>query len=74
MAITLVHCPVIGSTVTRVTDLEDRTMKIICAEYEEPTAVCRLKREARQGGRLSQLLERAAEHTLETRDTRCQFR
>ena len=71
MAITPVHCPVSGSTVTRITDLEDRTIKIICAEYEGPSGICRLKKEAQQGGRLSRLLVRVDEHTLETRDDKC---
>jgi hypothetical protein len=71
MPITTVHCPVIGSNVTRVTDLEDRPTKIICSEYQEPTGICRLKQRAKEGGMLSQLLERVSEGTLDTKDVRC---
>ena len=71
MAIVSVRCPVLGANVTRVTDLEDEVTALICPEYEEPTGICRLKKNARQGGPLSQLLERVSEDTLETRTTRC---
>jgi len=71
MGINLVRCPVLGANITRVTDLEGETTKIICAEYDEPTRTCRLKAGAFQGGMLSQLLERVAEDTLDTRNTRC---
>jgi hypothetical protein len=71
MAITLVRCSVLGGNVTRVTNLEGETMKIICAEYEEPTGICRLKKRVSQGGMLSQLLERVSEDTLDSKNTRC---
>ena len=74
MAITSVYCPVLGSHVTRVTDLEGQTTKIICHELEEPAGVCRLKRQSQQGGPLSQLLERVSEGTLQTRDLHCMLR
>lgn len=70
MAIASVHCPVFGSHVTRVTDLEGQTTKLICPELE-PSGLCQLKRQSQQGGPLSQLLERVSEGTLETRDLRC---
>ena len=71
MAIVSVRCPVLGANVTRVTDLEDEVTALICPEYEEPTGICRLKNNARQGGPLSQLLERVSEDALGTRTTRC---
>ena len=71
MAITSVRCPVLGASVTRVTDLEDEVTAIICPEYEEPIGICRLKKNALEGGPLSQLLERVSEDRLETRTTRC---
>jgi hypothetical protein len=71
MAINLVRCPVLGGNVTRVTDLEGATMKIICAEYDEPTGTCRVKATATQGGMLSQLLERLSENALDNRNMRC---
>lgn len=71
MAIVSVRCAVLGANVTRVTDLEDEVTALICPEYEEPTGICRLKNNARQGGPLSQLLERVSEDTLDTRTTRC---
>jgi len=74
MAITSVPCPVAHTTVTRVTDLEGETRRVICPEYEEPTGICRLKRSAFDGGPLSQLLERLAKDTLDNRATRCDLR
>jgi hypothetical protein len=71
MGITSVRCSVSGGQVTRVTDLEDEVTKLVCPEYEEPTGSCRLKRSARDGGPLSQLLERISEDTLVSRSTRC---
>ena len=71
MAIVSVRCAVLGANVTRVTDLEDEVTALICPEYEEPTGICRLKKNAGQGGPLSQLLERVSEDTLDTRTTRC---
>ncbi len=70
MAIESIRCPVLGAHVTRVTDLEGSVSRVICAEYEAP-GTCRLKRTAREGGPLTQLLERAAEDTLDSRDNRC---
>ena len=71
MAIVSVRCQVLGASVTRVTDLEGEVTALICPEFEEPTGICRLKKNARQGGPLSQLLERVSEDALETRTTRC---
>jgi hypothetical protein len=71
MAINLVRCPVLGADVARVTDLEGEMTKIICAEYDEPTGICRLKKSASQGGMLSQLLERVSEDALDTKSARC---
>jgi hypothetical protein len=71
MAITTVHCPVLHTSVKRVTDLEGKVVRVICPEFEEPTEGCRLKKTAYQGGRLAQLLERTEEGTLDRRTTRC---
>jgi hypothetical protein len=57
--------------VTRITDFEGVPVSIICAEYEQPSGICRLKRNALDGGPLSQLLERVEENTLGSRSTRC---
>ena len=73
MAIRSIRCPVLGANVTRVTDLEGETTKIICAEYDRRTGTCRLKRNVSQGGLLSQLLERVSEDTLNTKSMRCVF-
>ena len=74
MAITSIRCPVLGAHVTQVTDLEGNVTRIICAEYEDATGVCRLKKTALDGGPLAQLLERLSEQTLETRGTLCILR
>ena len=71
MAIRSAYCPVRHETVQRVTDLEGRVVRIICSEYDEPNATCRLKKTAFQGGRLAQLLDRADEGTLDRRTTGC---
>ena len=71
MAIESVRCPVLSGHVTRVTNLEGEPVRIICAEYDERTGICRLKKNARDGGPLSQLLERVSEDTLATKNTRC---
>jgi hypothetical protein len=71
MAIDQVRCPVIGAIVSRVVDFEGETTKIICAEYDEQTGMCRLKKSVSKGGMLSQLLERVSEDSLYTRNTRC---
>jgi hypothetical protein len=51
MAIESIHCHVLGAHVTRITGLEGDVVRIICAEYDEPTGGCRLKKAGRQGGR-----------------------
>ena len=71
MAIRSAYCPVRHETVQRVTDLEGRVVRIICSEYDEPNATCRLKKTAFQGGLLAQLLDRADEGTLDRRTTGC---
>jgi hypothetical protein len=49
-------------------------MRIICAEYEESSGTCRLKKTALEGGPLAELLERMSEDTLNTRSTLCVLR
>lgn len=71
MAITSVRCPVAHATVTVVTDFEGQTSRVVCPELNEATRVCRLKANALNGGRLSQLLERLSEETLTDRTVEC---
>ena len=71
MAMTSIRCPVLGAHITRLTDFEGHVNRIICAEYQESTGTCRLKRTALEGGPLAQLLERLSEETLNTRSTVC---
>ena len=71
MAITSVRCPVARTTVTRVADLEGAITRVICPEYEEPSGICRLKMSAREGGPLSQFVERLSEGTLDRQTMRC---
>ena len=68
---TTVRCPVLKANVSRVTDFEGLSTAIICAEFDEPTGICRLKKNALDGGPLAQLLERVEEGTLGHRSTRC---
>jgi hypothetical protein len=74
MAIDRVRCPVAHAIVSRITDLEGATMRVICPEYQEPAGICRLKKTALDGGPLSQLLERAEDDMLGARTTRCNLR
>ena len=71
MPIESIHCHVLGANVTRIIGLEGEIVRLICAEYDEPTGDCRLKKAGRQGGPLSQLLERASEEVLDTKSVRC---
>jgi hypothetical protein len=71
MAIRSVRCPVLGANVTLVTDLEGAVTRVICVEYDDADGGCRLKKAAREGGPLGQLLERVSEESLDTRSTRC---
>jgi len=71
MPIESIHCHVLGAHVTRITGLEGEVVRLICAEYDEPTGDCRLKKVGRQGGPLSQLLERVSEKALDTKSVRC---
>ena len=73
MAITSIRCPVAATTVTLVTDLEGATTRVICPAYAAD-GTCQVKRDARQGGRLSQLLERVSQQTLNDRTIACSFR
>ena len=69
-----IRCPVLGAHVTQVTDLEGNITRIICAEYHASDGTCRLKKSAREGGPLAQLLERVSEDTRDTRSTVCVLR
>ena len=71
MPIESIHCHVLGARVTRIPGLEGEVVRLICAEYDEPTGDCRLKKAGRQGGLLSQLLERVSEEALDTKSVRC---
>jgi hypothetical protein len=71
MSITTMRCCVLGSRVTCITDLEGTVTKVICPAFETGPESCRLRREARCGGPLSQLMERVAEDTLSMLDARC---
>jgi hypothetical protein len=51
MAMTSVRCSVLGAYVTCVTDLEGSVARIICAEYDQSTGSCRLKKTALEGVR-----------------------
>ncbi|HET9831077.1 MAG TPA: hypothetical protein VFP91_05195 [Vicinamibacterales bacterium] len=74
MSMHSIPCPVLGAHITLETDLEGTTTQVICPEYEESGGTCHLKKAARQGGPLSELLERAREDALDTRSTRCNFK
>jgi hypothetical protein len=74
MTITSVRCPVLHAHVTRVTDFEGAVARVICAEYEEPTGICRLKRAGTEGGPLGRLIARADEELPGERSALCNLR
>ena len=74
MAITTIRCPVARRTVVCDVDLEGTITRVSCPELEERTEICRLKRNALEGGPLSQLLQRASEHTLDSSRLTCDLR
>ena len=74
MAMNSIHCPVLGAYVTKVTDLEGNTTRIVCAEYDESDGNCRIRRTAREEGPLGQLLERMSEGAPASRGTMCILR
>lgn len=71
MAIQVVRCAISGVAVTRVTDLEGRTTRLICPDYDESSKTCRIRRATLGGGPLAQLLDRLSEGTLDRRGTHC---
>jgi hypothetical protein len=73
MALSTRFCPVLGTRVTVVTDLEGSVVQVVCQHHHRDTNTCRLKARALTGGRLSELLERAARGRFADRSTRCQF-
>jgi len=71
MPIASVLCHVLGTTVTRVTDLEGNVTQLICPEFDPVSGLCRIRQGVSSGGPLSQLLERVSEDTLDSRGARC---
>jgi hypothetical protein len=73
MALTTRFCPVLGTRVTVATDLEGTVVQVICQHHSRDSNTCQLKARATTGGRLSELLERAARGRFADQSTRCQF-
>jgi hypothetical protein len=71
MRMTSVRCPVSRADVVRVTDFEDVVTRLVCPEYDEEHATCRLKTREVSGGPLARLLERTRDGTLATHGVRC---
>jgi hypothetical protein len=74
MALTAVRCAVLGAMVTRITDRDGHPTSVVCAEYEEPSGICRLKRAARERGPLAPFLDRAAEEAPDAGSIACDVR
>jgi hypothetical protein len=74
MAITTIRCPVAQRDIVCDADLEGTITRVFCPELEAQTGICRLKRNALEGGPLTQLLQRASEHTLDSRRLTCGLR
>ena len=74
MSIVTVYCPVSQQTIARVVDFEGAATNVICDAFVSANRTCGLKRHVDDGGPLSRLLERVAEHTLDQRRScRCDF-
>lgn len=71
MTISTAHCHVLPGAVTRITDLEGHTTRIICPEYDEATGQCRLRLQELGGGPLGRLLVRAEQEALGADSARC---
>jgi hypothetical protein len=71
MALTSIWCCVLQRHITRVTNVEDEIVSVVCPEFQAPTGICRLKTSALQGGLLSDLLRRGDENSLENPAPRC---
>lgn len=64
MRVTSVWCPVRQAYVIRVMDLEGQVIKVLCSEFDKAPRTCRMKKEAFEGGPLSQLLKHVSEDSL----------
>jgi hypothetical protein len=71
MAIESVHCAVLNGAVTRITNLEGQTTRLICPELLNSSGLCRRRIRAGEGGPLSQLLSHVSEHDLQLRGYGC---
>ena len=73
MGLITLRCRVSQQPVSCVTDMEGATVRVICGAFEEAGGICRIKRRIREGGPLSQLLDRISDQTLDTRSMRCEL-
>ena len=71
MTMNSVFCHVRHAHVAVVTDLEGHLTQLVCPEYEPSIGLCRIRARAKDGGPLSQLLERLDEETLDQPAERC---
>jgi hypothetical protein len=72
MPMHLVHCGVSGTTIYRVTDLEDdHVIQMVCPDYDKATGTCCIRRAALGGSPAARFLERAPTDTLARPDARC---
>lgn len=71
MPIKTVHCHVLQTQVTTITDMEGGVVRVICSQYERPSGTCRIKQRVSSGGPLSRLIERTSEGILDSRSPKC---
>lgn len=74
MPITSVHCQVLGTNVTRLTDPGGTITQIICTHYDQPTGSCRIKQATLAAAPLAPLLGRVGSDTLAGQGPRCDLR
>jgi hypothetical protein len=73
MPLASVRCPVLGEVVTRVIDVDGRTVSVDCEEYSASDGLCGLKQHARELGMLTQLLSHVSGDPLDTKNVACFF-
>jgi hypothetical protein len=72
MSIHSVYCPVSHERVPCDRDFDGQTLRVFCGELTA-TGECRRQERAHGSGWLGEFLQRAEDHTLDTRGRRCRL-
>jgi hypothetical protein len=71
MALTSIWCCVLQRHITRVSNVENEVVAVVCPEVDVPRGACRLKTIALRGGFVSDLLRLDDANPIETSAPRC---